>query len=143
MTRYLKGISASPDGNLADILKNMALFAESEDVDYADTGTSVTLFAHPANVNVLGVLCVVETAFGGSITVGPKIAIGDGSTSGLYGTFKGCLKDAGSYMLWLGKELTTAGSIVADVTATGASAGSCKFIVVYQPNSNENRLFTR
>ena len=142
-TKYLKGISASPEANLSDILKRASFWACSDALSYSDTGTEKTLFAHPANICILAVVPEVETALSGSITAGPTLTVGDGSTTGLYGQWSGVLMDAGSYPIWLFKECTSAGSIKATLTATGSSAGSVKVWVLYQPNSNEQRVFTR
>lgn len=142
-TKHLKGISASPDGNLADILKRACFWACSDAISYADTGSEKTLFTHPANVTILAVVPEVETAVSGTITAGPLLQVGDGSTAGLYGTWEGHMADAGTYPIWLFKEQSSAGSIKATLTATGSSAGSVKVWVCYQPNSNEDRIYTR
>jgi hypothetical protein len=141
-TKHLKGISSSPEANLSDLLKRAAFWACSDAISYADTGSEKTLFTHPANVTILAVVPEVETAID-TATTGPLLTVGDGSTTGLYGTWQGCLKDAGSYPMWLFAEKSSAGSIKATLTATGSAAGSVKVWVCYQPNSNEDRIFTR
>jgi hypothetical protein len=142
-TKHLKGISASPEGKLSSILKRASFWACSDAISYADTGSEKTLFTFPANITILAVVPEVETALSGTITAGPVLVVGDGSTTGLYGTWRGVLTDAGSYPHWLFAEKTSAGSIKATLTATGSSAGSVKVWVNYQPNSNEDRIFTR
>lgn len=142
-TKHLKGISSSPEANLSDILKRASFWACSDAIAYSDTGTAVTLFTHPANITIIAVVPEVETALTGTITLGPLLTVDDGSTTALYGQWTGAIMDAGSYPLWLFKELTSAGSIKATLTATGSSAGSVKVWVCYQPNSNEDRIYTR
>jgi hypothetical protein len=135
-TRYLKGISASPEANLSDILKRASFWACSDAVTYAST--SDTLFAHPAYTTILAVVAEVETAF----TTVASIQIGDGTTAALFAEFGGCLRDAGTYPVWCMKELSAADTIVATVNGA-ATAGSVKFWVCYQPNNNEQRIYTR
>jgi len=142
-TKHLKGISASPEGKLSSILKRASFWACSDAIAYSDTGSEKTLFTFPANTTILAVVPEVETALSGTITAGPKLQVGDGTTAGLYGTWQGVLTDAGSYPKWLFSEKTSGGSIKATLTATGSSAGSVKVWVNYQPNSNEDAIFQR
>jgi hypothetical protein len=135
-TKYIKGISSSPEANLSDIMKRGSYWACSDAVTYAST--SDTLFAHPAYTTILAVVAEVTTAF----TTVTSIEIGDGTTTNLFASFGGCLRDTGKYPVWCFERLTDADTIVATVNGA-ASAGSVKFWVCYQPNNNEQRIFTR
>lgn len=135
-SKFLKGVqgSAVPETN---ILKLAGLWVKGDELTYADTGAN-TVFTHPANVDLLGLMVSVSTAFNG----GPNITFGDGTTANLYGQVIGSLKNARSVYIPLGYNLTAAGSIVATVTAGGASAGALNVWAHYRPNSNEQKYVT-
>lgn len=135
-TKYLKGISSSPEANLSDLLKRGSYWACSDAVTYADA--SATLFAHPGYVTILAIVAEVTTAF----TTVTSIQIGDGTTANKFAEFRGSLRDTGKFPVWCFQTLTAADTIEATVNGA-ATAGSVKFWVCYQPNNNEQRIFTR
>jgi hypothetical protein len=136
MSVHLKGMPIL-DPTIHDIARQGIYKVKAVAVDYGNAST--TLFTHPANTILEEIEIVVDTAW----AVAAKLQIGDGTTVDLYGTLISSMNHAGSYPLRLGLELSSAGSIVATLSDSGAAAGSFTAWATYRPNSTEQNYVAR